>query len=429
MRTSAARFIQKLNLVGWHATAALAFAAFLLRLLARLVRGEQDFWRNGYSAYYTLALRLVGGHGLCFGDGGTATCAWWPPLYPTLLAGAALTPHPYLTIVIAESLCGALTVVCVILLATRLFDRATGLLTGLLAAIYPYFVIHDTALQETSSYTCLTATAVLLLFWAAQERTWMWSILAGATMGLALLTRASLLPFVPLSLLWLLCFSGGPARSRLRSALLAGVAFSIVVAPWLIRNTVKLGAPILTSQSGRFLWIGNNRATFSHYPEESIDLSTAAAWEALTPAENRELDQIDGELARSNWFARKGREYIAAHPAMTARGALRKLAAGFGWRPSPRREPFAEAVYGASYLPVLILAFAGMILYRQFWRSHLLVYLLFFSFMLVSAVFWAHTSHRSYLDVYLTVFAAAAIKWAITRVCAVFCPSAILNLN
>src|SRR4051794_19156224 len=97
--------IQKLNRLGWPATAAILLTAFLARLAMRLVRGEQDFWANGYSAYYSLGLRLVTGHGLCFGDG-TTTCAWWPPVYPTLMAGAALTPRPYLTIVIGESLVG-----------------------------------------------------------------------------------------------------------------------------------------------------------------------------------------------------------------------------------------------------------------------------------------------------------------------------------
>ena len=204
--------MRKLNAIGWPGTAVILCIAFLARLALRLARGEQDFWTNSYSAYYSLGLRLATGHGLCFGDGAT-TCAWWPPVYPILMAGAALTPRPYLTIVIGQSLVGAITVLCVILLAEHLFDRATGLLAGLLAALYPYFVIHDTALQETSTYTCLTAIAVLLLFYAAREHSRTLAALAGGALGLALLTRASLLAFVPLALLWLLCFSGALRRS------------------------------------------------------------------------------------------------------------------------------------------------------------------------------------------------------------------------
>src|SRR5689334_11376269 len=98
--------------------------AFLARLLSRLIRGEQDFWVNGYTAYYELGLRLVHGHGLCFGD--RLTCAWWPPLYPTLMAAAALTPRPYLAIVIGQSLVGAMTVFCAFRLAVCLVNRTAG---------------------------------------------------------------------------------------------------------------------------------------------------------------------------------------------------------------------------------------------------------------------------------------------------------------
>jgi hypothetical protein len=46
---------------------------------------------------------------------------------------------------------------------------------------------------------------------------------------------------------------------------------------------------------------------------------------------------------------------------------------------------------------------------RAHWREDSVIYLLFATFMLVTAVFWAHTSHRAYLDVYWIVFAAGAI--------------------
>jgi len=36
--------------------------------------------------------------------------------------------------------------------------------------------------------------------------------------------------------------------------------------------------------------------------------------------------------------------------------------------------------------------------------------MLYLSFMVVTAVFWAHTSHRSYLDVYWIVFAAWVVE-------------------
>ena len=43
-------------------------------------------------------------------------------------------------------------------------------------------------------------------------------------------------------------------------------------------------------------------------------------------------------------------------------------------------------------------------------REVILIAMLFIAFMCVTAVFWAHTAHRSYLDVYLIVFAASVVE-------------------
>jgi len=68
-----------------------------------------------------------------------------------------------------------------------------------------------------------------------------------------------------------------------------------------------------------------------------------------------------------------------------------------------------------SYVPVAGLGLVGMFLARR--REAVLIGMLFLSFVCVTAVFWAHTSHRSYLDVYWMVFAASVIErsWTFWR--------------
>jgi len=57
-----------------------------------------------------------------------------------------------------------------------------------------------------------------------------------------------------------------------------------------------------------------------------------------------------------------------------------------------------------------------MWLTRGRWREFGYIYLLFASFAMGTAVFWAHTSHRVYLDPYLMIFAAYAMRyiWSLT---------------
>ena len=64
-----------------------------------------------------------------------------------------------------------------------------------------------------------------------------------------------------------------------------------------------------------------------------------------------------------------------------------------------------EIALALSYGPVLALAILGGILARRQVDLLAPIYLLALSFALVTAVFWAHTSHRSYLDVYMQVLA------------------------
>jgi apolipoprotein N-acyltransferase len=90
-------------------------------------------------------------------------------------------------------------------------------------------------------------------------------------------------------------------------------------------------------------------------------------------------------------------------------GAFHKLEAGFSWRLNPVREPLAQAAYFVGYVPIAVLGIVGVFLARRR-REAILIGMLFLAFMAVTAVFWAHTSHRSYLDVYWIVFAASVME-------------------
>jgi hypothetical protein len=132
--------------------------------------------------------------------------------------------------------------------------------------------------------------------------------------------------------------------------------------------------------------------------------------DALTPQDQHELQTISkNEMAVSRWFAHKAWEYIRLHPGQTILDGFRKIAAGFSFLPSPRHGKFEDLVYALSYGPAMLIGLWGMWRRRAHWRNDSLIYLLFATFMIVTAIFWAHTSHRAYLDVYLIVFGVGAL--------------------
>jgi len=393
--------------------AALLAAAFLVRLGVRVAFGEEYFWSNSYFLYYDLAENIVSGRGFC----SETTCAWLTPLYPLFLALTALAGKNYFLIIVPQALMGAGTALCAFLIGRLIFNASVGILACGITAFYPYYVVHDTALQETGMVTFCTALSVWLLLRASRlngDRDW---FLAGLALGATTLVRASAASVAGVALVWCAIWgTQGNISERLRNSSMLLLAAAVMVGPWLIQTYRLTGAPVLNSQTGRALWMGNNSKTFSRYPAESIDRSTDEALSTLTEADRAELERLrSDEIATSNWFAHRALVYIRANPSLVLQGVFQKIGAGFSWRLNPVREPLTQAAYSIAYLPVAILGSIGMFLaWRR--REVILIGMLFLAFMCVTAVFWAHTSHRSYLDVYWIVFAASVIETLRARV-------------
>lgn len=377
-------------------------AAAAARLAWRIHKGGDDFWVNGYSFFYELAKNIASGRGLD---------AMRTPVYPIFLALSSLAGESYLWVVVPQALIGAGTAYCAYLLARDLFGAAGGVLAALMTAFYPYYLVHDTALQETSVFTFLAVLSVTLLMKAGRQDKTLPFVAAGASLGLAVLARQTLAPFAAAVVVWTAVWGVGPRTASIQRAAAMAISLAVVVGVWVARNYIVLGAPVLTSEFGRQVWNAHNAQTFSHYPNESIDRSTGAAFAALSATDRIELEALSGqELAASDWFLAKGLAYIRAHPVETMKRPVRKVAAGFSWRFNPAREPLVQIVYLLSYGPISILAVIGMVLTRHRWRELGPIYLQFLCFAAVTAVFWAHTSHRVYLDVYLIVFAAYTLQ-------------------
>ena len=387
--------------------------AFAFRAAVRLYSGEADFWINGYGFFFDLAKSIAGGNGVAVN--GVATI-FRVPLYPLVLAALTLGHKgfpEFLSVVLFQSLIGAGTALCAALIARDLFSKAAGLVAAAVVAIYPYYVVHDTAMQETSLFTFLTALAVLLLIQTRRSGSYLTAIFAGLALAADLLTRANLGPFVAVAPLWLIAFvtpTAVPWRRRAWTFLLCAGAIALAFSPWLARSFLLTNSLTLGSQTGFFLWLGNNPDTFSRYPYESIDLSQEVDLAALSPDDKAELQALKpNEAAIDNWYLRKGLNYMREHPWQTVVGSVRKVAAAFCMLPSPRRSFWPNLIYFVSYGPVMILGLCGMWAGRRKWRDHLIFYALFASFIGVTAIFFGHTSYRSYLDVYFMVFAAGLL--------------------
>ena len=123
---------------------ALLAAAVLVRVGVRVAFGEEYFWTGSYDIYYGMAKNIASGSGFS---------TFRPPLYPLFLAVTTLAGKSYLLIILPQALMGAGTALCAFLIGRHLFGSTAGLLACGMNAFYPYYVMHDTALQETGMVT------------------------------------------------------------------------------------------------------------------------------------------------------------------------------------------------------------------------------------------------------------------------------------
>jgi hypothetical protein len=184
----------------------------------------------------------------------------------------------------------------------------------------------------------------------------------------------------------------------------------ILVGGWTLRNWTVVGQPVLTTEAGERLWFANNARTFANFPERSIDLTAYELMEIVPPDKRALLDNFPGsEPERDELVRGWAIDYMTEDPGRTVVNALRKNWVALSAQLSPARGGITQAGYTIFFLPIHLAAL--WMLWRTRARSgdHALTWLLLLAFAITTGAFWAHTSHKSYLDAVLFVYSAAAL--------------------
>lgn len=330
------------------------------------------------------------------------------PVYPVLLASLLTWGGLFPSLILVQAIVGGAIAALAWWIGRELFDARTGLLAALAVAVNPYAVVHDTAMQETVVFNALVAASIALLLRSRTGANPLVPLAAGVALGLAVLTSARIALLVPFVLGWALAGSG-PGKARLRRAVLIGAPVLLLTGGWMWRNHVRVGAPLLTTEGGEALYFGNSPLTFLHYPDRSIDL-VADEIVRLPAGTYDMLARLQGhDVALDAAYRSLALAYITSAPGEAAAGAARKLWIAASGRLSPARGAALQAAYQALFATVHVLALIGAWRARRSrGRGHALIAMVFLSFALTTAVFWAHTSHKSYLDPFLFIYAASA---------------------
>ncbi len=209
--------------------------------------------------YLPLAQTLAAGQGLTLKGRPTA---YRPPLYPILLAPLAMVTGERVVTAIAvfHLALGAVTVGM-----TALAARGWGLgRTRIIAAAWvvaldPVLAWQSRFIMTETLTACLIATALA----AMTLPRWRGTVLGSALLGLASLSRPSMLPGAILVVIAGLVVQPGSRRDRLIRSSTLMFTLMLVLSPWAIRNATIFGEPIWTTTHGGYtLALANNEVYY-----------------------------------------------------------------------------------------------------------------------------------------------------------------------
>jgi 4-amino-4-deoxy-L-arabinose transferase-like glycosyltransferase len=323
-----------------------------------------------------------------------------PPLY-LYFVGVLFTLFGTLEAVkYAQCLAGVLLVPALGLLGRRAFGERAALVAAGIAAFYPELVWFASHFWAETVFTVLLWWALERLLAADRERGGKAALASGLLWGLAILTRETVLYFLPFAALWLAWRRAGGAR---RAAMLLSVA-ALVVLPWTVRNWLVFDAFVPVSTAGALnLWQGNTRLSRQEVYEEYW-----AVHGRIAKYEHARRRAVEAILERQPlWILEKLRDEMPAFWAAHSQPIVHLERGAYGVVARPKAL-LAVAVVLLPYLALLVLFVAGIaVLPRGRAPVLLLGFLIFYVLLHVAA----HGYPRYRLPALPVLFLVAAQGW------------------
>lgn len=364
--------------------------------------------------YVALAEGLRDGRG--FVASGSAT-AFRPPLYPLLLAPAIGVLGRTLGIAVVQLLAGLAVVRGTEVLGRRWGLGRGAIVAAVVVAVEPLLVLYTAHPMTEVVFAALVVGLLLAIDLVRSRPTALGAFVVGVAFGLTALCRPTIWAFGALAVLALLARRprGWPDVRR-AAAVLGGV--SLVVLPWLVRNTVVLGRPVVMTTHGGYTLLLANNPTFY---DEVVRQPWGTVWEgeSLTRWQvslEREMaaaePPVHGELARDRWHRDRAIACVRNDPSGFA--AATWLRVRRFWNPVPLTATLPRLVVwavGAFEVTLFLLAIVGLVRVVRTdlarWWPCLLVVL---SLTAVHAVYWSNARMRAPVVPVLALLAANAVR-------------------
>ena len=315
-------------------------------------------------------------------------------------------------------LVGLASICLTYLIGKKLFNEKTGLIAATIQGVYPIIIYFESELLLDSLFLFLVQLTVYRLLIWTEKHTVKNLFIAGVVLGLAAITRPTILVLVPLLLVIAIIY-----RKKITSfkkqviVLLLGIA--VFIAPVFLRNLIIAGDPVLiASQGGINFYIGNNEVAdgvSAIMPEPmGFNWRIRHVVYIAEKAEGREL--TPGEV--SSYWIRQAITWIRNHPLDFIKLYGKKLFYNISNKEISNNRDFHwffQKIPLLKYNPLsfgLLLIFTVIALFTAVRRNKRAQILLAFMVLYITAgaLFFFNSRYRLPLLPYYFIFAAAGVQ-------------------
>lgn len=323
----------------------LFIALLVLAAVARLVvifAGFSDYRPTDDARHWhIIAQNFLNGKGLILDEQRVAYRTPMPGLY--FAAIYSLFGVSTRAVQISNVLLGVITVGLVYSFVKSSFGIESARWAAVFVSAYPTLLLYTAQLLSETLVIMFLMLAVWSV-WFLRDRRAGWFAPVGVVLGLAVLTRQTVLPIAVSIALWsLVAHSADRGLRRILPSLIIVTFLALTITPWTVRNYRITGRFIpLTSEGGTSLWIANNPLADGTGEEKVLQVPHIQALP-------------EGE--RGSAYQKLAVQFIRENPAQFVRLMVRRFF--YFWHLGYHGEGFGEVVFLMIYLPTLGLAALG----------------------------------------------------------------------
>lgn len=318
-----------------------------------------------------------------------------PPLhiffYMTIIE---LFNESLLAFLLIQSIFSLIYVFLAFRLFANIFSHRVSLVGAAAVGFYPYFISRSWNSCEDNLYFLFIIGSIYFLSEYFKKQRVTSFMMSSVFLGLAFLTRNTILFFVPILSLFLLFML---KKNRIRMVILYGLLFLTMAMPLLYYNYTIYQKFMLSDHGGSRFWVSNNPYVLQDFPGMSIDRIEARMFFELNADDARKLKSLD-HLGQESFLMQKTLKFIKENPVLYVKILGKKLLAAISLSYHPysakKNMDLRRKMHYATYIPLFILGILGFLLYaKNEWKISLIMAGLYLSLLAVSMVFWAHTRH------------------------------------